>query len=529
MTGFYGGPNGTSFHISHVFNTRFGPGDSMENDLSQGWTSPFPIGSYVAISYGLPSDEAFKDLDESDKKYKEYYDQDAKLGLKTYNSTLWKKVYNEHDETYNGISYELIASMTGATPRIEFVRPVDVLDPVEMPDIRMANDSTVDKPKVVFRLPRAVKFYYGNFLGKRQDKIYTLSDSSFKEYGVGDYYINAPTGFIYLITKVQGTQVTFEYVACIQSPLPKVRATGISPYKDDGSLNDPTVVRNLTNDEGTAWELVFGLPKAPTPDVNATFVGSLDEGGAQVEVTDKDTMTFNFQIPSGSRMFAGDLVDAGKYDTYVEGAKPGDLYLNTKNGTIYILQKGGIWEVQQGSLRGPAGEALHVVRNYPLAGDTLTQDTLEAGRDYIIEHYRDEDNNPLPYKTDEIFAVTFTDTTQNNKETSYWYFYTEDKTWGRVQLTSGVMSFLENTYVESPAEAPVTNKTYSIDYINKLIGNNIDINPDKTAYSKDQIYEMISWGSFEDAATGSEIPVPENHDTLSAEEVIKLLSWTNIY
>lgn len=613
MQNFYGGPNGQSFIIRWIFSTRYGAGNSMEADISMGWKSPIPVGSFVVVSYGLPNDT----------DYEFYLNQDLTLGKKSYNSTLWRKVYDETKSTNNGINYELIMSMTGNTPRIEFTRPIDVLDADQLPDIicdttnadkptikfrlpqsqviekaviekyldvdqkpevklDLTTDGTVNEPvlkfklpvsqrflednilfeelnanilpyvtfddtnvneptikfwlpqsqvmqspstttvgpdkspsvslnndninspKLEFELPRAVKFYYGSLLGERQDVNYTLTNPEFATYGVGDYYINATTGFIYLVTRVDETTCDFEYKACIQSPLPDITTVDISPYTATGGQNIPKVIRSFTNNELTAWKLEFQLPKMPYPDVDYEFVDPVDTGSVSVAPTDTDTITFNFKIPTGSKVFAGTLVDSINNDTSIQGARAGDLYINTDNGIVYILQKNGTWEVQQGSLKGPVGDALHVVRNYEIIDE---EDTFATGRDYILSHYKDDDGDPIPLSSDEVFAVTFKDSIILDKETSYWYFYTEDNQWGRVQLTGGIANLIETTWKESTGENPITNKTYSVDYVNKLIGGEMNkVNADKTTFSKEQIYDLLSWGSFADAIAGDDIP-----------------------
>lgn len=689
MINFYGGPNGQSFDISWIFSTRYGTGNSMEADLSMGWTSPISVGSFVVISYGLPSDDM----------YDTFRMQDQNLGNKNFNSTLWQKVYNEEQNTFNGLDYKLIMSMTGNTPKIEFIRPIDVLDADQPPDIIYDNDEvdrpritlrlprsqvlsldqpidildaddspyvvydegsrdsngqivpglyggtindpviaiglpqsqriksaiveqylkagqkpevkldittdgtinepvlkfkfpvaqqllpenvsdevldadqdpyitfdvtdidkpklvfylpqsqvmdapetkvvdplvlpsvsdvgTVNSPKLKFELPRAIQFYYGSLLGERTNSPYTLTNPAFSTYGVGDYYINAATGFIYKVSSKTENTCVFDYVACIQSPLPEVITSGISPY--DASLNPaiPEVVRTFTNSELTAWQLEFKLPTAPKPAVTAAFVGPEDPGKASVAVTDQDTITFNFEIPTGSKLFSGLEVDTGKFDAVVTGARAGDLYLNSDTGKIYILNKVGIWEVKQGSLKGPVGDALNIVREYKINETDTLKDSLQGGVDYITNNYKDTNGDPIPFAPDEIFAVTWI-SQDDSGETSYWYFYTEEGKWGRVQLTGGVMNLIETVY-DPETDGPVDNKTYSVSYINKLIGGVLDLeNLDKTAFSKDQIFDMLSWGGWADAMKPNSIPDPENHDTLSAEEVIELMSWGSI-
>lgn len=422
MQSFYGGPSGKSFIISWIFSTKNGTGNSMQNDIGMGWKSPISVGSYVVISYGEPNS----------KDYEFYLKQDLDIDSKSYNSTLWQKIYDETQNENNGISYRLIMSMAGFTPRIEFLKPVESLDADQMPDIIYDNtnvdkptvqlrlpqsqvlsmnqpidvldadedpeviydegsrnssgvivpgtyggtinrpvlafrlpqsqqiqqgtitvvkadqkpsftldltdinkpvlnfslpisqqlqegstevldadgdpyfeidstdpdkpilnfwlpqsqvmqnpgltvagpettpsvslDSTnINSPKLNFTLPSAVKFYYGSLLGERTAGTYTITDAAFVNYNIGDYYINAATGFIYKVTNVNGTTCTFEYIACIQQPLPSVEAVSISPYTSTGDINAPNVVRSYTNTEQTTWKLQFQLPKAPKP------------------------------------------------------------------------------------------------------------------------------------------------------------------------------------------------------------------------------------------------------------------------
>lgn len=141
MYSFYGGRKGQDFSIATVFSTRV----EMETDLTKGWTSPIPVASYVMISYGLPSDP----------NYATYRDQDIEAYGVSYNSTLWQKIYNEdEDMTANGLRYQLIASLTGNTPRISIDKPITVLDADEDPDVDI-NSTNPDDVVVTFKLPQS--------------------------------------------------------------------------------------------------------------------------------------------------------------------------------------------------------------------------------------------------------------------------------------------------------------------------------------------------------------------------------------
>lgn len=527
MNPFYGGPNGQSFYIKAIFSSKNGIADSIRYDLSLGWTSPIGEGEFVVVAYGLPGDSTYE-------IYKQI-DMDAEG--KNFNSTLWQKCYDETKGNANGWYYKLVAAMAGHTPRFSIDKPIkilnanedpkvdiDVSDPdypilfFELPQSQVMQDPSaeivgptilpsvvlnqddINSPKLEFKLPRATKFYWGDLLGERTAINYTLTDSSFAEYKVGDYYVNMRTGFIYLVTDVKDTTCDFKYTACIQSPLPEVDTIWISPYTEDGYQNKPNVTRSFTNNELTAWKLEFSLPKAPLVDADYNFVGSLDTGSVAASITSEDTVTFSFNIPAGSRVFAGKEIDDNNLTMEIPGARHGDLYINTSTGIVYALQENDEWITQQGSLKGPTGEALHIVRNYQIEAE----DDFITGRDYIIDNYVDENDNPLPYASDEIFAVTFKDTTEN-AETAYWYFYTEDNTWGRVQLTGGTGDLILNEYQEGSVDNPLNDKVYSVDYVNSLIGQEIG-NLDRTTFSKRQINELISWKTFSSLIPKEDLP-----------------------
>lgn len=643
MNSFFGGPPGQSFAIKATFRSRYGTAangitDSMEADLAQGWTSPISIGEFVAISYGLPNDD----------NYEIYKLRDINIDGKTYNSTLWQKIYRELDGTANGISYKLISSMTGNTPHIiidtpsevlnadeepdvifdgsnidsphikfklpqsqvlsvmqptkvlnvdenpmvvydetninrpvlqfslpqsqritkaeleeqlaagetpqvrldisdslnepvlKFKLPVsqefkpenvhnevldadqdpyitfdttdidhpvltfylpqsqvmqdpetEVLDPADMPNV--ISGGTVNEPQLTFKLPRAVAFYYGSLLGEKSAGNYVLDNPAFDTYGIGDYYINAATGFIYKVIEKTGTECTFQYVASIQAPLPDVCATEISPYDDSGNSVAPTAEKRYTNAEETEWEILFKLPKAPQLEASYDFVGSVETGTVSATTSDHDTVNFHFTIPTGSNIFAGtdDLTTAT-----IDKSKPGDLYLDTNTGFVYKLNINREWVKQDDGLKGPPGNALNIVRDYTIIETTTVQDSLANGVDYIIQHYVDSEGNPLPLDSSQLFAVTWQGLT-TDEETSYWYFYAENGEWGRVQLTSGITNLFKNIY-DNEQTGPTISQGYSVNYINKLIGGELknDETDNLTTYSKEQIVDMFTWGEF---------------------------------
>ena len=593
MYSFYGGRKGQDFSIVAVFETR----GAMEEDLAKGWTSPIPVASYVMISYGLPSDE----------NYATYRDQDIDDYGVAYNSTLWQKIYNEDSEmSASGLSYQLISSLTGNTPRISIEKPITVLNADQPPDVDIDNtnpddaiisfslpqsqvitqatttpidadqnpsvdintsninqpilefqlpvaqqiqqgntevlnanenpsfeidssninepvisfslpqsqimaepdliigapnlppaisydETNINSPKITFTLPQAVEFFYGDLLGERAEEDYTLTDESFGNFSVGDYYINEATGFIYQIIEKNGNTCTFDYIASIQQPLPEVTTTPITPYQEssgDYVPNDPVVTRELTNNEGTAWSLDFALPQAPTFSSIFTFVGVDEQGNVETGEISTSEVQIAFTIPRGAKLFAGTEVN-GISQVTIDGAEPGDVYLNTSTGYLFKLNSANIWIQQEGTIQGPAGDALHIVASYTINETEELPNTLANGVSYIEQNYVGEISDQ------DIFAVTWI-TLADNSSIAYWYYQMADGTWGRVQLTSGISGLIESVYNDE-ADGPETNKTYSINYINTLIGGDTaNKNKNLTTYSATQIEELLSWGSFDD-------------------------------
>ena len=593
MYSFYGGRKGQDFSIVAVFETR----GAMEEDLAKGWTSPIPVASYVMISYGLPSDE----------NYATYRDQDIDNYGVAYNSTLWQKIYNEDSEmSAGGLSYQLISSLTGNTPRISIQKPITVLNAGQPPDVNIDNtnpddvvvtfklpqsqvitqttttpiaanqnpsvdmdisninqpilefqlpvaqqiqqgntevlntnekpsfeidssninqpvlnfklpqaqvmaepdliigapnlppaisydETNINSPKITFTLPQAVEFFYGDLLGERVEEDYTVTDSSFENFSVGDYYVNEATGFIYQVTAKDGNTCTFHYVASIQQPLPEVTTTPITPYQEssgDYVPNDPVVTRAMTNSEGTAWALDFALPQAPTFSSTFTFVGVDEQGNVETGEISTSEVQIAFTIPRGAKLFAGTEV-SGVSQVVIEGAEPGDVYLNTATGYLYKLDSAGTWNQQEGTIQGPAGDALHIVASYTINETAELSDSLANGVNYIEQNYSGEIND------EDIFSVTWISLEDGN-QTAYWYYKLANGTWGRVQLTGGISGLIESVYNDE-ANGSETNKTYSINYLNTLIGGEIESkNKNLVTYSATQIEELLSWGSFDD-------------------------------
>lgn len=137
MSSFYGGINGQSFSIKKIFESY----SALQADLVNA-SSNIAYGEFVFVSYGLPGEE----------KYSENVALDVQIYHRSYNSTLWQKVYD------GGVDYKLIGSLTGNTPdvQVEYI----AVDAGTEPSVYEASESTVDIPILRFELPKGQKIKY---------------------------------------------------------------------------------------------------------------------------------------------------------------------------------------------------------------------------------------------------------------------------------------------------------------------------------------------------------------------------------
>lgn len=112
MISFYGGPAGQDFEIKWIFPTYYGV-DGLLGDINKGWKSSIAVGEYVMVSYGEPSSDSFIANRDSDFAHAAQAGEEQK----NYNSTLWRKGYDESTGG-TGIVYVYISTFTGFTPRI---------------------------------------------------------------------------------------------------------------------------------------------------------------------------------------------------------------------------------------------------------------------------------------------------------------------------------------------------------------------------------------------------------------------------
>lgn len=364
--------------------------------------------------------------------------------------------YNEEDTLHKHpiLNFELPRSQVMGAPETE------VQGPKVDPSVENVSKD-VNAPRFKFNLPRAVAFYCGDLLGQRPtvespNETYTVTDTSFESYEVGDCYVNAPTGFVYtVITKNDNTTCEFKYQACLLSPLPSITASGINPYVQEGSEYDSAVPRvdRILNTNGTIrWQLQFGLPQAPKFAVSSSFVGSAEQGTVSSQITSANTVTLNFKIPIGSRLFAGLEITADGATTTVDGARLGDVYLNSETGVLYTLTSDG-WKASEKSIKGPVGDALNII------ADIGQYDSIDKAKAALNNLYANATNKDL-YSA----RVTY-----SSGDVAYWFYKTKNQVgtndWSYSQLTGAVSNFLATSYISEG----VDNKAYSAGYINSTL------------------------------------------------------------
>lgn len=352
------------------------------------------------------------------------------------------------------------------------------LGPLSEPKIEVVNDGSLTTKTWQLSLPRNVEFHVVD----TKDEITTP----------GDYYILKSTGSLYEYNND-------EPLVCFVPPISEsVDLTIVRPYKENGEPTEPTASIRYAEDT-ESWKFGFELAKAPKVDKQFEFVGSTEEGNVGIDISnteDDSTLVFSFKIPTGSKLFAGTEIAADGATTVIEGARIGDLYLNSSTGKVYILTAAG-WSEQEDTLKGPIGDALNIVASYTINEADGYANTVAAISAYITANYTEEISNQ------DIFAITYVEE-DSGAETAYWYFRINSE-WGSVQLTGGVASLIETEYNDEAGGA-VTNKTYSVNYINSLIEGTETETGEKKTYSQAKIDELLNaldetlntWGSFAD-------------------------------
>lgn len=186
-TSFYGGQSGKDFKISAIFRNK----SELIADLNKRWNSSINVGELVLISYGLPAMDSIRDengnllpMPNSKSEFMINKNSDWEKFKKTYNSTLWIKIYKEESKLSQeyeelltiekefiaandssakdfGLGYALLASFTGETPYLQLNH--DTINADKTPSISPDKDSTPEVPKYTLHLPQSQVLTEENF------------------------------------------------------------------------------------------------------------------------------------------------------------------------------------------------------------------------------------------------------------------------------------------------------------------------------------------------------------------------------
>ena len=184
------------------------------------------------------------------------------------------------------------------------------------------------------------------------------------------------------------------------------------------------------------------------------------------------------QGAQGSIIFSGTQTPSSTYQMDVEGAKPGDVYINTNSGKIYRLGSNNKWIEATGSLKGPVGSGLNIVAAYSFSENEV-ENTLSAiaARIEVLRTSKGLDRYPGPEELIEVNWIS----ADESQTFSYWFFYTtetnlDDSTsgvWSRVVLTgTSAVHSIAYEYSIAPAdwsENRDQNGYYTYKYVNTAL------------------------------------------------------------
>lgn len=151
-------------------------------------------------------------------------------------------------------------------------------------------------------LPRGNKTVWGVNLPNNTDYA-NVSNGEFIGLGVGDVYINIPTGGVHQITAYSYTAgastatISTHYAGSFKVGTPTAAVTGTkNPYDANGNPQAVEVSAATDPNNPNAWQLNFVVPKAPLIAVNPSYITRDSEKGGSV-TSANDTSTINLRIP----------------------------------------------------------------------------------------------------------------------------------------------------------------------------------------------------------------------------------------
>lgn len=387
----------------------------------------------------------------------------------------------------------------------------------------------INSPELTFNVPRAARYIFGQKISPTVDtdgeltglNILLNASSNIEEeielYDLvyiratgelrdikdrlcnGDWYVNVNNGYIFKVQADDGVNVAandYNFIPAgrLISPSPELLRIEedkfdanldmdglklLHPYEDEtGKLQQPLLDKVYLDDLGLQERIYFSIPKLPEITTTYTEVGSTENGFVEQTYPTLDSTSFDFTIPRGVRFFQGeDVNDSDNGQIFqVEGAKPGDVYLNELTG--YLYQWNGINWDKGANLTGPTGtvEQIGVANAVYQSGKTKEQ-ILEAA---ALSGRPIDPNNPTQQRfpePGEYISVNYTD--ENGNINTIWMFYLDGK-WNPNYITGGTGGLIINEH--RPTEQ---NSAYSANYINtKVISSSPDFKDYQTYNAK---------------------------------------------
>lgn len=317
-----------------------------------------------------------------------------------------------------------------------------------------------------FNLPRQANFYTGLLFSNTEDEAtppttiyHTSSDTDIifnsslhnelNNIDNGDYYINEKDGYIYQCFLSEDNIKHFKYISKLLFAPSNVYTHEINPYVSQEGTQD--LIRNhasvvSTQNANHEWLLDFNLPKIPNIEASAQLVDSVSNTSIITSKTE-DTLEFLFNIPRGSRIFFGDVINNLNLTDNISDAKVGDYYLNTSNNGLYkgkifvcseinLTTEETTWE-ELINLIGPKGNPLQII---PLeVSNDIDLEDKNAVKSFLSSNGYPENN----LFTNQMFSLIqggnlFLYFVNEDKTLSYYQFNTET-----LAMSWGVISNLQ--------------------------------------------------------------------------------------
>lgn len=251
MLSFYGGPAGKDFTIARVFENKV----ALDADITLAEGSEIYAGDYVLISYGDPNTE----------DYAKNLAADTAAYSKSYNATIWKKVWN------NGYAYENIVSIASSYPyftaeSVEASLPFGSTPQLEVDSSSLAN------PKLKLTMPAS--------LVAGSDNTTQASAANSSPIVTPVYGGEQGNELSFHVTIPKGTTFT-----------PSVSDEGVLSWVNDGGLANPAS-KSIKGQKGDTGISFAGIAYTPSS-------ASGGENKFQIKYSDGSTGTETYSIKNG--------------------------------------------------------------------------------------------------------------------------------------------------------------------------------------------------------------------------------------